>query len=580
MTTTLRSGHRITHALLIGIAVAMLGACSTTVVREPSASSSTRKPPQAKPGATVRVQRGDTLYGIAFRNGVDVNDVMYRGDAPGMVDGRFASWIYRDASGQMVVDKLTDIEDTRLLETVPIVDRIACALYEAKDDQLKTFINSTRKGQAIASWTLLGFIQPQDEVAGEQEWDRQLLGVAPRVNKIGGHYMGIPVNVHRLNWMWVNPAVLEKAGVKGVPKTWDEFFAAADKVKKAGLIPVAHGGQNWQDFTTFESVVLGVGGAKFYQDALVKLDPKALTSPTMTKSLETFRKIKSYTDPAAPGRDWNLATAMVIQEKAAFQFMGDWAKGEFTAAGKVPGKDFICTDAPGTQNAFTFNIDSLAMFQQKNPAAVQAQAKLAATVMKATIERSGVDPKAINYVTVGNTIPTESRFAYVARVASIQAGLPMDSVAMSVNRLCSSGLQGIVTTAQNILLGDCDYGIGGGVEVMSRGAYLSTAMRSGARMGDTKLIDTMVATLTDPFGVGHMGITAENLVTKWGITREEQDALAVDSHRKAAAAGRRRSRRCRRRSPMKPPSSRTSNAGCWPSMRPARWVRNSPFPAR
>src|SRR5487761_2543558 len=163
-------------------------------------------------------------------------------------------------------------------------------------------------------------------------------------------------------------------------------------------------------------------------------------------------------------------------------------------------------------------------------------AELAGTVMKEAIRRSGVDPQLVNYITVGNTIPTESRFAYVARVAAIQAGLPMESVAMSVNRLCSSGLQAIVTTAQNILLGDCDYGIGGGVEVMSRAAYLSTAMRSGARMGDTKLIDTMVATLTDPFGVGHMGITAENLVTKWGITREEQDALAVESHRRATAA--------------------------------------------
>ncbi|MFN9280991.1 MAG: acetyl-CoA C-acyltransferase family protein [Betaproteobacteria bacterium] len=163
-------------------------------------------------------------------------------------------------------------------------------------------------------------------------------------------------------------------------------------------------------------------------------------------------------------------------------------------------------------------------------------AELAGTVMKAAVQRSGVDPKVINYVTVGNTIPTESRFPYVARVAAIQAGLPMDSVAMSVNRLCSSGLQGIVTTAQNILLGDCDYGVGGGVEVMSRGGYLSPAMRTGARMGDTKLIDTMVATLTDPFGVGHMGITAENLAAKWTITREEQDALAVESQRRAAAA--------------------------------------------
>jgi acetyl-CoA C-acetyltransferase len=163
-------------------------------------------------------------------------------------------------------------------------------------------------------------------------------------------------------------------------------------------------------------------------------------------------------------------------------------------------------------------------------------AELAGTVMKEAVKRSGVDPQSINYVTVGNTIPTESRFAYVARVASIQAGLPMDSVAMAVNRLCSSGLQAIVTTAQNILLGDCDYGVGGGVEVMSRAGYLSPAMRTGARMGDTKMLDMMVATLTDPFGVGHMGITAENLAVKWGISREEQDALAAESHRRAAAA--------------------------------------------
>ena len=162
--------------------------------------------------------------------------------------------------------------------------------------------------------------------------------------------------------------------------------------------------------------------------------------------------------------------------------------------------------------------------------------ELAGTVMKEAVTRSGADPKLINYVTVGNTIPTDSRYAYVARVASIQAGLPMDSVAMALNRLCSSGLQAIVTTAQNILLGDCDYGIGGGVEVMSRGAYLMTTLRNGARMGDTKALDAMVAVLTDPFGVGHMGITAENLAAKWTITREQQDALAVESHRRAAAA--------------------------------------------
>lgn len=163
-------------------------------------------------------------------------------------------------------------------------------------------------------------------------------------------------------------------------------------------------------------------------------------------------------------------------------------------------------------------------------------AELAGQVMKAAIERSGVDPNEVEYVTVGNCIPTDSRYAYMPRVASIQAGLPMSSVAMQVNRLCSSGLQGIVTTAQNIMLGDAVMGVGGGVEVMSRGAYLSPTMRNGARMGDTTMIDAMVAVLTDPFGVGHMGITAENLAVKWGISREEQDAFALESQRRAARA--------------------------------------------
>ncbi len=162
--------------------------------------------------------------------------------------------------------------------------------------------------------------------------------------------------------------------------------------------------------------------------------------------------------------------------------------------------------------------------------------ELAGLVMKEAVSRSTVKPEDINYVTAGNCLPTDSRFAYVPRVAAIQAGLPMESVAMTVNRLCSSGLQAIVSTAQAIMLDDCDYGIGGGVEVMSRAGYMSTAMRSGARMGDTSLIDMMTSTLTDPFGIGHMGITAETLAEKWGISREEQDAFAVESHRRAALA--------------------------------------------
>jgi glucose/mannose transport system substrate-binding protein len=237
------------------------------------------------------------------------------------------------------------------------------------------------KGPAIQEWAQEGVLANLDGVAQAEKWDSLLPQVVANVMKYKGNYVAAPVNVHRVNWVWANPEVMKKAGVSAMPTNYDEFFVAADKIKKAGFIAVAHGGQNWQDFTTFESVVLGVGGAKFYQDALVKLDPKALNSPTMKKSLETFRKIKGYTDAASPGRDWNLATAMVMQGKAGFQFMGDWAKGEFVAAGKKPGKDFLCAAAPGTAKSYTFNVDSFAMFKLKDASAQKAQGDLAAAIM-------------------------------------------------------------------------------------------------------------------------------------------------------------------------------------------------------
>jgi len=237
------------------------------------------------------------------------------------------------------------------------------------------------KGPGIQDWANEGVLANLDSVAKAEKWDSLLPKVVADVMKYKGNYVAAPVNVHRVNWMWANSAVLKKAGVTGTPKSWDEFFVAAEKVKKTGLIPVAHGGQPWQDFTTFESVVLGVGGAKFYNDALVKLDQKALTSATMTKALETFRKVKGYTDAGAAGREWNIATGMLISEKAAFQFMGDWAKGEFAAAGKVPGKDYVCAAAPGTANAYTFNVDSFIMYKLKDAGAQKAQGDLAAAIM-------------------------------------------------------------------------------------------------------------------------------------------------------------------------------------------------------
>jgi len=236
------------------------------------------------------------------------------------------------------------------------------------------------KGPSLQEWAKEGVLANMDGVAKAEKWDELLPKVVSDVMKYKGNYIAVPVNVHRVNWLWANPAAFQKAGAK-LPTTWDEFFAAAEALKKAGVIPVAHGGQNWQDFTTFESVALGVGGADFYKKALVQLDPASLSSPTMEKVLATFKRVKDYTDKNANGRDWNLATAMVIKGEAGMQLMGDWAKGEFIAAGKVPGKDFACIAAPGTAKAYTFNIDSFAMFKLKNEANAKAQNDLAAAIM-------------------------------------------------------------------------------------------------------------------------------------------------------------------------------------------------------
>src|SRR5215831_15762201 len=161
---------------------------------------------------------------------------------------------------------------------------------------------------------------------------------------------------------------------------------------------------------------------------------------------------------------------------------------------------------------------------------------LAAAVVAEAVRRSGVWPGDVGHCVFGNVIHTETRDMYLSRVAALNGGLPAASGALTVNRLCGSGLQAIVSASQYILLGDVDAAIGGGVESMSRAAYANVTQRWGARMGDTKDIDMMVGALTDPFDTVHMGVTAENVAEKCGITRADQDAFAVESHKRAANA--------------------------------------------
>ena len=162
--------------------------------------------------------------------------------------------------------------------------------------------------------------------------------------------------------------------------------------------------------------------------------------------------------------------------------------------------------------------------------------QLATTVVKAAIQRAGVAPDAVGHVVMGNVIPTDTRDAYLSRVAAIDAGCPIETPAFNVNRLCGSGLQAIVSAAQAIQLGDCEVAIGAGSESMSRGPYFDTAARYGARMGDTKSIDYMLGILHDPWQKMHMGITAENVAERYQISREMQDTLALESQQRAARA--------------------------------------------
>lgn len=242
------------------------------------------------------------------------------------------------------------------------------------------------KGPQIQLWGDEGVLANLDDVARAEKWDELLPNVVAEVMKYEGSYVAVPVNVHRINWMWVNPEVFRKAGAQ-LPTTWEQFETAAKKIKNAGFIPVAWGGQPWQEATVFEIIVAAVGGSDFYRKALVDADAGALNSPTMVKALEVLKMIKQYTDKGAPGRDWNLATAMVIQGKAAMQFMGDWAKGEFTAAGKSPGAEYVAMPAPGTSGQFLFNVDSFIMFKQKDPGAQQAQKAMARLILQPEFQK-------------------------------------------------------------------------------------------------------------------------------------------------------------------------------------------------
>jgi glucose/mannose transport system substrate-binding protein len=240
-------------------------------------------------------------------------------------------------------------------------------------------------GFDIQDWAKQGALGDLNALAAKEGWDKTVPAALQAFSKHNGKWIAAPVNVHSTNWVWANREVLAKAGVTTAPANWDDFIAALDKVQKAGLVALAHGGQAWQEATIFDGVVLSTGGVDFYNKALVNKDKAALGSDTMKRVFDRMAQLRKYVDKDFSNRDWNLASAMVIQGKAGFQIMGDWAKGEFVNAKKVPGKDFLCFRVPGTQGMVSFNSDQFAMFNV-GAGAKDAQVKLASAIMNPSFQ--------------------------------------------------------------------------------------------------------------------------------------------------------------------------------------------------
>ena len=235
-------------------------------------------------------------------------------------------------------------------------------------------------GFDIQDWAQEGALANLNSVAAEEGWDAVVPGALQAFAKHGGNWISAPVNVHSTNWVWANKSVLDGLGI-AQPATWDEFVAALKAVKASGKIALAHGGQPWQEATIFDGVVLSVGGVDFYRSAFIDLDADALGSDQMVEAFERMALLRSFVDDNFSGRDWNLASALVINGDAAFQIMGDWAKGEFLNAGKVPMKDFLCFRVPGSEGAVSFNSDQFAMFSVSSSAAQAAQREMARSIM-------------------------------------------------------------------------------------------------------------------------------------------------------------------------------------------------------
>ncbi len=224
-----------------------------------------------------------------------------------------------------------------------------------------------------------GLLNNVDEVAQKNNWDKILPAPILSSIKVKGHFYAVPVNIHMPAWFWYSKSAFAKAGIAAEPKTADEFFADLDKLKAAGVVPLAQGGQPWQEKILFDAWLAHTGGSELYLKVYRDRDVSAVNSPAFKNVMVSFKRLKNYIDAGSPGRNWNDATAMVITGKAGVQIMGDWAKGEFQAANQTAGKEYGCFPGFGPKSPYIIAGDVFVFPKTTDPAQIKSQHLLADT---------------------------------------------------------------------------------------------------------------------------------------------------------------------------------------------------------
>lgn len=241
-------------------------------------------------------------------------------------------------------------------------------------------------GQDLLGWSAQpGMLADVGAFPGAAQWKAALPAALLPFMRDGAALHGVPIGMHRSNSVWASKAAFDKAGVKA-PASWAEFNAAAEKFKAAGIVPLALGGQDWQEGTLFESVVLGMGGAEFYRAALIANDPAALQGEQMLAVFRQMRLLSQMVDPAYDKRSWSDTAALVTRGEAAMQIMGEWVKSEFLLAGLQPQRDFLCFPSPGTRGSFLFLSDFIGVFRAGDAAARSATEALVEVVMSKPVQ--------------------------------------------------------------------------------------------------------------------------------------------------------------------------------------------------